>query len=209
MSTVMLTDVFVNKGFENDPAIRVSESGKAASFQVGERVYDKKAENDHRYINYDVKAFGEMIERIKKMGLKEGSRVHLVGRLDEESWNDKETGKGRRKLVIILEKIDYGYLPKENNGGQNAGGGGQNGYGAGGQNGGGQNGYNGGYGSQGGYAGPAQGMPVQNGQMPQQGAMPNYQQPMPQQGQMPQGFTGYENYGQNNGGGNPYFGNQG
>lgn len=210
MSVLVLNDVFVNKGYNNEAAIKFGEKGTSAYFQVSERVYDKSSENNHKYINYDVKVFDPLVKRIKDMGLKEGSRIHMVGRIDEESWEDSETKKTRRKKVVILDKIDYGYLPKEaienGNGGQN-GGGGQNGYGNGGQNG---NGYNGGQGANG---NPNMGaMPQQQyGQMPpqyQQGAAPGYQQPMPQQGQMPQNFTGYENFGPNGNGGNPYF-NQG
>jgi len=204
MGYLLLTDVFVNKGFNDNPAIKFADSGKAAFFQVSERVYDKKAENEHRYINYDIKVFDSLIDRIKKMGLKEGSRVHLVGRMDEETWQEDGTNKTRRKKVVILENIDYGYLPKDNGNGNGNGGG---------QSSGGQNGNaNGGGQNQNGYGNPGMGAaPPQYGQPPQypQGAMPPYQQPMPQQGQMPQNFTGYAPYDPNGNGGNPYFNNQG
>lgn len=211
MNIFGLSDVFVNKGYGDDPAVRFSEKSDAF-FAIGKSVYDAKAENNRRYINFDVKAFGDLGARIKKMDVKAGSRLNITGRLDQESWDDKDTGKKRTKTVLILETVEFGFVSKEGQNGANGNAGGQNGS----PNGGG-NGYDGqnGYGNPGVGASPQQGaMPPQYTQMPQQypqqlGTAPDYQQqPMPQQGQMPQGFTGYENFGQNGNGGNPYF-NQG
>lgn len=203
MNKIILTDCVVSKGFDNNPAVKFSEKSEAAFFTIGKRVYDKNAENNHRYINFDVKAFGELSERIRKMDMKEGSYIHLTGRIDEETWEDKDTKKTRRKTVIILDEIEYTYSGNKDN--QN--GGGKTG---GGQNGNGQNGNGNGYpGAQGGYGNPGMGaMPPQyqqGGQYPQQ--MPQqFPQQMPQQGQMPQNFTGFENFSGNGNNGNPYFG---
>ena len=43
------------------------------------------------------------------MKIKEGSRIHLTGRLDTEECADKETGELKSQWVIIVDDIEYGY----------------------------------------------------------------------------------------------------
>ena len=84
MLKVIATDVVISKGYDGAPALRFSEKG--VRFRVGKKVYDTRAENNQRWINLSVKAFGQTSERIKKMQLKEGSFVNILGRLDEDVW---------------------------------------------------------------------------------------------------------------------------
>ena len=114
MLKVFATQVVVSKGYDNTPALRFSENGDSVRFRIGKKVYDPHAEND---INLPVKAFNGVCERIKKMQLKEGSFVNLIGRLDEDSWEDKDTKETRKMMVIILDDIEYasgGGKSKEN-----------------------------------------------------------------------------------------------
>ena len=41
------------------------------------------------------------------MQLKEGSFVNLVGRLDEDVWEDSNTHEKKSAMVIILDDIEY------------------------------------------------------------------------------------------------------
>ena len=107
MLKVFATQVVVSKGYDNTPALRFSENGDSVRFRIGKKVYDPHAENDSRWINLPVKAFNGVCERIKKMQLKEGSFVNLIGRLDEDSWEDKDTKETRKMMVIILDDIEY------------------------------------------------------------------------------------------------------
>ena len=116
MFKVIATDVVISKGFDNAPALRFSEKGDSVRFRIGKKVYDTRAENNTRWFNVSVKAFGDVCERIKKMQLKEGSFVHLTGRLDEESWTDRSTNESKSQTVIILDEIEYasgGSKPKD------------------------------------------------------------------------------------------------
>lgn len=106
MFKVIATDVVISKGFDNAPALRFSEKGDSVRFRIGKKVYDTRAENNTRWFNVSVKAFGDVCERIKKMQLKEGSFVHLTGRLDEESWTDQSTNESKSQTVIILDEIE-------------------------------------------------------------------------------------------------------
>ena len=116
MFKVIATDVVISKGFDNAPALRFSEKGDSVRFRIGKKVYDTRAENNTRWFNVSVKAFGDVCERIKKMQLKEGSFVHLTGRLDDESWTDQSTNESKSQTVIILDEIEYasgGSKPKD------------------------------------------------------------------------------------------------
>ena len=84
MLKVFATQVVVSRGYDGAAAIKFSEKGDAVRFRIGKKVYDPNAENNARWINMAVKGFGPICERIKKMQLKDGSFVNLIGRLDED-----------------------------------------------------------------------------------------------------------------------------
>ena len=130
MVAIVAPNVFVSKGYENEPALKFSEKGESVQFNIGWKVYDPKAENDSRWINLHVKGFGQVCERIKKMNLKESSCVNLYGRYEEDVWIDKNSGEKKKRPVIILDNIDFAYVGSKSKDGQSGGGTPQtNGYG--------------------------------------------------------------------------------
>ena len=106
MLKVFATQVVISRGFEGAAAIKFSEKGDAVRFRIGKKVYDPNADDNSRWINLGVKGFGAICERIKKMQLKEGSFVNLVGRL-EDVWEDSNTHEKKSAMVIILDDIEY------------------------------------------------------------------------------------------------------
>lgn len=54
----------------------------------------------------DVTAWGNQAETLSKY-LKKGDPIHLVGRLRTETWDDKQTGKKRSKLGVVLESFQF------------------------------------------------------------------------------------------------------
>ena len=107
MFKVIATDAVISKGFEGAPALRYSDSGESVRFRIGKKVYDTRAENNHRWVNLSVKAFGGICERIKKMQLKEGAFVNVLGRLDEDVWEDAATHEKKSAMVVILDEIEF------------------------------------------------------------------------------------------------------
>ena len=107
MLKVFATQVVVSKGYDGAPALTFSEKGNFVRFRVGKKKYDPRAENNTRWVNLSVKAFDSMCERVKKMQLKEGSYVSLVGEFDMEPWSDSNTGEKKSVPVIILDEIEY------------------------------------------------------------------------------------------------------
>ena len=118
MFKVIATEAVVSKGYENAPALKFGEKGDSVRFRVGWKVYDARAENKNRWVNISVKAFGPLCERIRRMKLKECSRISFIGRLDEDRWTDEKTGELKSSMVVILEDIEYvsGGGKKEGNG---------------------------------------------------------------------------------------------
>lgn len=111
MLKVFSTNVVVSKGYNNAPALKFSEDGSSVRFRIGKKVYDTRAENNARWVNLSVKAFGDVCERIKKMQLKEGSYINILGRLDEDSWTDQQ-GEEKSMMVIILDDLEYAGFAK-------------------------------------------------------------------------------------------------
>lgn len=106
MLAVLITGAVISKGYQDEPAIKVSDSGKAVWFRVGKKVYDPQEKDNRRWVNVSIKGFNYMVERIQKMQLKEGVYVNIRGRLDSDEWTDKE-GNTRKNLVVIAEDIEY------------------------------------------------------------------------------------------------------
>lgn len=103
------SDVVVSKGYQNAPAVKFSDKGDFVRFRVGQKVYDPRAEDNHRWINITVKCFNAALnERIRAMGLKEGSFINLTGRYDEDVWEDDETKEKRSMPCVILDDLEYG-----------------------------------------------------------------------------------------------------
>ena len=168
MFKVIITGAIISKGYEGAAAFRFSENKNAVNFKIGYRVYDTKAKDNYRYINMAVKAFGSVCERIEKMQLKESSHVNIIGRMDEDQW--EENGQKISRYVIIAEEIEYASSDSGKSNG---------------------NGANGTNNSNSNSTPPAQNDQGQNQQVPP--ASQNGEQTG-----MPPGFTGYENVGNDN-----------
>lgn len=108
MLKIIATSAVISKGFDGSPALRFSENGDSVRFRIGCKVYDSRAENNTRWVNLSVKAFGPTLcERIRKMGLKEGSLVNCSGRFDEDSWTDQASGTQKTAPVVILDEVEF------------------------------------------------------------------------------------------------------
>ena len=70
MLKVFATQVVISRGYDNKPAISITKGNDSAAsvrFRIGKKVYDPKAENNARWLNYSVKGFGPIVDRIEKM----------------------------------------------------------------------------------------------------------------------------------------------
>ena len=106
------SDVVVSKGYQNAPALKFSEKGDFVRFRVGQKVYDPRAEDNHRWINITVKSFDpSLVDRIRKMGLKEGSFISLSGRYDEDVWKPRKNAACPVSFWITWNTAAAGNVP--------------------------------------------------------------------------------------------------
>ena len=119
MIKMLVTGAVISKGFNGAEAMRYSENTETPSvrFRIGVRVYDKRAENNYRYVNIGVKAFNGLVSRVRDMKLDAGTYVNICGRYDEDVWEDQATHEKKTAPVLIIDDIEYSYSggTKQNN----------------------------------------------------------------------------------------------
>tara|TARA_R100001530_G_scaffold65541_1_gene46920 strand:- start:1532 stop:1951 length:420 start_codon:yes stop_codon:yes gene_type:complete len=89
-----------------DPELRHTKSGAAilnARMAVNRR-WNKDGEWQEETSFIDVTAWAELAENCKE-SLSKGMRVVVTGRIEEQTWDDKETGEPRRKVVVIADEL--------------------------------------------------------------------------------------------------------
>lgn len=141
-----------------DPEVRYTPKGSAVC-DIGlavNRVYTSDSGEKVEEVTFvDVVLWAKMAELAGKY-LHKGRPVFIEGRLQMDSWEDKQTGQKRTRLRVVGEQMQFLGSPGDRAGG-GGGGGEEAGYSGGGGGGGGGGGYSGGGGggAGGGYNRPA------------------------------------------------------
>ena len=115
-----------------DPELRTTPNGTSVcSFSVAvNRVYRDSSGNQQEAVSFiDCSAWGKLGEMIGQYA-KKGSGVLVSGRLDQRSWEDKNSGQKRSRVEIVVE--DFNFTGPANN--ESRGKGGYNGSNFGGAN---------------------------------------------------------------------------
>ena len=104
----MSTAVTIIGNITRDPEIHFAESGKSVvSFSLavnkGHRGENGEWVQDEPEF-YDCVTFKEQAENFATSFVK-GQRIIAIGRLQNRSWVDKETGKERRKVELVVDEI--------------------------------------------------------------------------------------------------------
>jgi len=91
-----------------DPELRFTNSGQAtASFglAVNRRWQNRQTQEWEEQVSFfDVVCWREMAENVSE-SLTKGSRVVVTGRLEQRSWEDKNTGDKRSKIEIVADEV--------------------------------------------------------------------------------------------------------
>ena len=92
-----------------DPELRQTQSGTCVCrFSIAvNRSYnaqDGSARDEACFVEID--CFGKSAENIAKFFSK-GKPILVEGRLRQESWQDKQTGQNRTKLMVVLERFEF------------------------------------------------------------------------------------------------------
>lgn len=104
-----------------DPELRTTPNGaQVCSFSVAvNRVYRDASGNNQESVSYlDCVAWGRLAETIAQYA-KKGSGVLVSGRLEQRSWEDKQTGQKRSRVEIIAEDFNFIGGRNDNNGSYN------------------------------------------------------------------------------------------
>lgn len=101
--------VILMGNFTRDPELRQTQSGTAVCrFSIAvNRSYSGQDGNTREETCFiEVDSFGRTAENIAKFFTK-GKPILLEGRLRQDTWDDKETGKSRSKLVVVLDRFEF------------------------------------------------------------------------------------------------------
>lgn len=98
-----------------DPEMRTTTTGKSiASFSLA---VDRQTQDDQADF-FDVTAW-EKLGELANQYLSKGRRCLVQGRLRQDSWDDKETGKKRSRIEVVATDITF--LDGPNDGQQGGG----------------------------------------------------------------------------------------
>jgi single-strand DNA-binding protein len=62
----------------------------------------------------DIKMFDKTAENIAKYFHK-GNKIAITGHLQQDKWEDKQTGKTMTKLYVVVDGFDFMQAPKDGN----------------------------------------------------------------------------------------------
>lgn len=93
-----------------DPEVRTTPSGMPV-MNLGLAVNDRRksqqtGEWEDRPNFVDCVMFGERAGKVA-LYLAKGAKVAIAGRLSWSQWQDRETGKNRSKLEVVIEDIEF------------------------------------------------------------------------------------------------------
>lgn len=110
-----------------DPELRTTPNGASVcSFSVAvNRVYRDSSGTQQESVSFiDCSAWGKLGEMIGQYA-KKGAGVLVSGRLDQRSWEDKNSGQKRSRVEIVVEDFNFTSAAGDrggNNGGNQGGG---------------------------------------------------------------------------------------
>lgn len=86
-----------------DPEMRTTTSGKSiTSFSLA---VDRGGQSEQADF-FDITAWEKLAELVSQY-LSKGRRCLVQGRLQQDSWDDKETGKKRSKIVVVATDVTF------------------------------------------------------------------------------------------------------
>jgi single-strand DNA-binding protein len=104
-----LNKVMLIGNLTRDPEVRYTPSGKAVadiSLAIN-RVWNNDAGQKQEETTFvDITLWGRQAE-LAQQYLTKGRGVYIEGRLQMDSWDDKETGKKRTKLKVVGDNLQF------------------------------------------------------------------------------------------------------
>lgn len=101
--------VVIKGNLTRDPEMRYTPKGTAItniSIAVNEVWNDDQGEKHEKVHFFDVDVWGKRAEVVAQYFYK-GKPILVTGKLKQETWDDKETGKPRSKIKIVMDSFDF------------------------------------------------------------------------------------------------------
>lgn len=90
-----------------DPEIRFTPKGTEVcdfSLGVSERWTDDNGQKQEKTVFVECQAWGNSAKILGDY-VKRGHPVHVIGKVDQDTWDDKETGKKRYKTYVRVQSL--------------------------------------------------------------------------------------------------------
>lgn len=116
------TKAIIAGNVTRDPEMRTTPSGsQVCSFTIAvNRSFRGSDGNQQESVSYlDCVAWGKSGETINQY-IHKGSALLVSGRLEQRSWDDKNTGQKRSRVEIVVD--DFSFIGGDRAGGSNGGG---------------------------------------------------------------------------------------
>ncbi len=104
-----LNKVMLIGNLTRDPEVRFTPSGKAVadiSLAINRVWNNDQGQKQEETTFVDVTLWGRQAE-LAQQYLTKGRGVYIEGRLQMDSWDDKETGKKRTKLKVVGDNLQF------------------------------------------------------------------------------------------------------
>lgn len=104
-----INQVIVMGRLTRDPELQTTATGKSVgSFSLAVDRLGQDAGTDF----FDVTTWEKQAENVQNF-LGKGSKVLVQGRLQQDTWDDKDTGKKRSKTIIIANDVTFLDAPSD------------------------------------------------------------------------------------------------
>jgi single-strand DNA-binding protein len=103
----MTAQVTIVGNLTSDPELKTTKTGSSVlkvGVAVNRRWKNKQDEWEETVSYFDVNAWGELADNVAA-SLSKGSRVIVSGRLEQQSWENKE---GQKQSKVVLVADDFG-----------------------------------------------------------------------------------------------------
>lgn len=103
----MSTQVTMTGNLTSDPTMRVTKTGSSIlsmGIAVTRRWRDKQDNWEEQTSFFDVTAFGDLADNAAA-SLGKGAKVVVVGRMEQQEWQDKNDGSTKKKIVVIADDV--------------------------------------------------------------------------------------------------------
>jgi single-strand DNA-binding protein len=122
MAMFEMNKVYLCGNLTFDPEYKQTTTGRAVSklrMAINRRWKNRETgEQNEDTLFIDVETWNQTAEFCKNY-LSKGRRIFVEGRLQEDSWEDKETGQRRSKIKVVADRVQFADAkPKDGSGGQ-------------------------------------------------------------------------------------------